>query len=1576
MPDPQPVLQMTPEQLQTIIAGSIAGALQQAQGQGLGGGTVGAAAAGSLPPCVLGRDKTKRYQQFREWLTQAEAKMEFLAITETKRKVAYLRSNAGPELTLFWEKEVRVRFTATQADAVAGVEAQDAHSYEDIVEGSKRELLSMVNRDRAVIDLLRMSQGDRQAMEFVAAAEDQARLCRADVVPIKEEDLTRMALIGGMKDRSLAEKALAENYNLKTTIDTMKTRESSKANAVAMRGLAEGTEDVKRVKGRQVEGYDTDEIEEMEADLKVMKLRRQGRYSSRRQGTETRKKCKNCNLTHREEEECSAKGRTCYKCDGQDHFARAPACPGSKARGKGSSSTKKVSEKDTATDSDSDNSDQEVRRVESRAWPGTAKSAKPRLLRRVQAGEQKKRSRSDRWVTVYIGGRKLKLFADTGSKFSIITPVMYHPKMGKVVAANCILRAWGSKATLDVKGMVKTEIRTKKGARRRSWVYIVGGHKPEPLLGDRDAEELGIVTFNPEGREPEQEELGEEQLVQKLKETSLPEKLRAAGFTVNTSRGRAEEIKQEDREEAMSIVKSFHNTVFLPGIGCIKTDPVKFSFDKNFKPIQPPRRGVPYHYQSRLSEHLEMMRKEGAMEDVNPREVVECTMNLVITEKKSAGQIRMNVDATPINQGIKMTKYHVPTAAEVRHTLENAAVFSELDMGYGYHQIPLHPESAKMSVFQSHEGLHRMRRLYFGPRPSTGIFHHEVTKCFRGVEGVTTIHDNILVYGRTAKEHNTNLQACLSRAEEMGVRLKLGKSTFCSPEVKWFGRVFSNKGYSADPDKLAAIVEAGRPSSIEDMRSFLQACAYNAKFAFDHSQPQTYQEITAPLREMLEKGARFEWNKTREHSFKALLKILTDKTTLRPFRPHLPTHYISDACRQGISAAVYQEEPGGDLVPVDHVDRALSVTEQGWDSQIDWESLGKSWGMQMLRPYLIGRPFTSWGDHYPLVPLYNNLSKPASRRVARHRQQVQDLSFTDKFLAGKSNPCDYRSRHPTQLTGLTSEEREKLNVDDSEEVLVMRMLVDDMPQALTLDMLKEAVARDQDYQLLLEKIRTGHKPDTSSPLQQYRQVWEELSILHGLAMRQDRIVVPHADLGRDVGNLRQWLVELAHDGCVGGPAAKRLLRKRCWFPGMDQMVDTRTSTCAGCQPATVTHHRDPLRPTTAPKTPFRRVAADHWGPTPDGKHLLVVIDLLTRYPEVVEVRGTSAEANIRALDDIFSRHFPPKLLLTDNGPPFNTGPDHPLQTYFRKMGITHRPTISAEDPEANGTCEAFMKHLKKVWHTSVTQHRDPFMDLNRHLRSFRATPHPTTGAIPAELLFGRKVRTIFPDLRPDPAGEREDIVTAREKDKESKAKMKEYKDNHRHVKPHTMAIGDRVLLKQKSTKKHPPHDPDPYTVVDVQGTQITAERHGAAKTRDSQRFKKVPPTQPSRFRNLPPTLQHMQNHPESSDPDIGPPQPPAGAGQQPRLPAGAAEHQPALHGGGADQHLGAEAAAETTPDGAQGGPAQKPTVQERWSFSPPSNWSPPGRKRPLTRGRIKLREKDRARVREQSSRARPRRGEQ
>ena len=58
-----------------------------------------------------------------------------------------------------------------------------------------------------------------------------------------------------MKDRSLAEKALAENYDLKTTTD----QRMQQNECCGHEGFSEGSELVMRVKGRKVENYDTKE---------------------------------------------------------------------------------------------------------------------------------------------------------------------------------------------------------------------------------------------------------------------------------------------------------------------------------------------------------------------------------------------------------------------------------------------------------------------------------------------------------------------------------------------------------------------------------------------------------------------------------------------------------------------------------------------------------------------------------------------------------------------------------------------------------------------------------------------------------------------------------------------------------------------------------------------------------------------------------------------------------------------------------------------------------------------------------------------------------------------------------------------------------------------------------------------------------------------------------------------------------------------------------------------------------------------------------------------------------------------
>ena len=83
-------------------------------------------------------------------------------------------------------------------------------------------------------------------------------------------------------------------------------------------------------------------------------------------------------------------------------------------------------------------------------------------------------------------------------------------------------------------------------------------------------------------------------------------------------------------------------------------------------------------------------------------------------------------------------------------------------MGHGYHQIGLAEDLRYIGTFQTHEGLHP------NPNPSraTELFHDRVKAALTDVPGCSSIHDNILVWGRTPEEHEANLDACLTRLEE------------------------------------------------------------------------------------------------------------------------------------------------------------------------------------------------------------------------------------------------------------------------------------------------------------------------------------------------------------------------------------------------------------------------------------------------------------------------------------------------------------------------------------------------------------------------------------------------------------------------------------------------------------------------------------------------------------------------------------------------------------------------------------------------------------------------------------------
>ena len=281
--------------------------------------------------------------------------------------------------------------------------------------------------------------------------------------------------------------------------------------------------------------------------------------------------------------------------------------------------------------------------------------------------------------------------------------------MGEIHKPDISLRAWGSTDNLNITGMVLPVLETKRGAKRSSKIYIVERYQAEPLLGDRDAEELGFITFNKDGRGPTSEECGSVRALQ----PSIPQKLRDnLKIYVDTKPTIAmpDSISPQGRKTIIELVERYKGSVFDDAkIGLMKIPPIHLDYDPSHHPKQPTFRNVPVYYQDKVSELLQFLREQEVITDVDPRKSYDCVMNVVITDKANSN-IRMNIDNTPRNPGLKRTKFHVQTPQEIRHELKEAKIFTEMDMGWAYHQVPIDDETKETTIFQTHEGLHRMER--------------------------------------------------------------------------------------------------------------------------------------------------------------------------------------------------------------------------------------------------------------------------------------------------------------------------------------------------------------------------------------------------------------------------------------------------------------------------------------------------------------------------------------------------------------------------------------------------------------------------------------------------------------------------------------------------------------------------------------------------------------------------------------------------------------------------------------------------------------------------------------------------
>ena len=130
---------------------------------------------------------------------------------------------------------------------------------------------------------------------------------------------------------------------------------------------------------------------------------------------------------------------------------------------------------------------------------------------------------------------------------------------------------------------------------------------------------------------------------------------------------------------------------------------------------------------------------------------------------------------------------------------------------------------------------------------------------------------------------------------------------------------------------------------------------------------------------------------------------------------------------------------------------------------------------------------------------------------------------------------------------------------------------------------------------------------------------------------------------------------------------------------------------------------------------------------------LVVVDYFSKFLIVRKIPSSTSSAVIKELGMIFSEFGNPQILRSDNGPCYSS---QEFKFFMQNWLVEHR-TSSPHYPQNNGLAESMVNVSKNLIEKALKQD----LPWNRLLLDYRCTPISSEIPSPAEILFGRKLRS-------------------------------------------------------------------------------------------------------------------------------------------------------------------------------------------------------------------------------------------
>ena len=220
------------------------------------------------------------------------------------------------------------------------------------------------------------------------------------------------------------------------------------------------------------------------------------------------------------------------------------------------------------------------------------------------------------------------------------------------------------------------------------------------------------------------------------------------------------------------------------GVGRFPAEPVNIQLSNDAVPVQKPARHVPMSLKDKFEQEIHSMEKQGIISKLDHNQATEWLNSFVVVKKLNLRILRP-VWTQPITTNIMRPVCNSNTLDEISLKLKDAK-FSVFDATKGFLHLPLNEKSKLLTVMLTPLGVYVLHVLTMGLSNSNGLFESALRDLLQGLKGMVNIADDILVFGPTQQEHNSNVITFLERCLEVDLKLNLSKIRLNCSEVPLF----------------------------------------------------------------------------------------------------------------------------------------------------------------------------------------------------------------------------------------------------------------------------------------------------------------------------------------------------------------------------------------------------------------------------------------------------------------------------------------------------------------------------------------------------------------------------------------------------------------------------------------------------------------------------------------------------------------------------------------------------------------------------------------------------------------------